>query len=205
MKSTAVLSIGIICLLLTVSGAGAEEPWSLFKQSNGIDFFSRRTEGYQYEQVKAVSRMDTPTEILELLFRDFSGYPDWFGFCREMEILQRSGDDLITVFFAMDTPWPVQDRYVIMDVRFVPPDGTGRIVIEYSKSANEHPSRKAGYLPMAALEGMCIIKPVSFNLSEVSFIMATDPGIQAPQVFIRNYIEEQMTRTVDGMMRMSRN
>ena len=186
--STIGVGSGLAVLILygTVAIATTQEEWSLDKQKNGIDIYTRPVEGSGIKEFKAVAEVDVNVEkILELL-RDSSRFKTWFPNTPESKLLARDGD-VAYQYSVMRTPWPMDDRDNILRSVTKRDESTGVVFIELTGAPDYYPVQK-GRVRVQKAHGTWKLEPRGPDKTHVTFTMHLEPGGGIPQWLINTRI-----------------
>lgn len=187
------VGLGLLSLALCFSGTiasaaapGEPEEWSLEKQKDGIDVYTRPVEGSGIKEFKGTANVDASVDrVLELL-RDSDRFQSWFPNTRESKLLSRDGD-VSYQYSVMNTPWPMTDRdNVLRSVSTVDED-TGVVHIEITAVPDYFPVQK-GRVRVQKAHGTWTLTPNGPDTSHVVFTMHLEPGGGIPQWIINSRI-----------------
>lgn len=118
-------------LLLFASSASAGE-WSLVKNSDDIRVYSRKAEGSEFNEMRAVTTLNANMVAVVGLLRDYEARNRWDGFSGETLVYKIISPTEELVYLHSDLPWPVSDRDMLMHVRWSQNSETGVVSMESS-------------------------------------------------------------------------
>lgn len=174
-----------LCILLfhaAIATAAPPEEWSLDKQKDGIDVYTRPVEGSGIKEFKGVAEVEVKLErILELL-RDSNQFKSWFPNTRESRLLARDGN-VSYQYSVMGTPWPMKDRDNVLQSVTTRDESTGVVHIETTAVPNYYPVQKGRFRVQKA-HGTWTLRPIGPDKTHVTFTMHLEPGGGIPQWMI---------------------
>ena len=182
--STVGLGLGLCVLSLyaTIVIAATPEEWSLDKQKDGIDVYTRPVEGSGIKEFKGVAEVDVNVEKILALLRDSNRFKSWFPNTPESRLLARDGD-VSYQYSVMGAPWPVNDRDNVLRSVTTRDENTGIIDIEITAAPDYYPVQK-GRIRVRKAHGTWKLKPISPDKTHVTFTMHLEPGGGIPQWMI---------------------
>lgn len=182
--STVGLSSGawVLVFYAAIATAGAPAPWSLAKQENGIDVYTRPVEDSGIKEFKGVAEVGVKLErILEVL-RDSNQFKTWFPNTRESKLLARDGA-VSYQYSVMATPWPLDDRDNVLRSVTTRDEGSGIVQIETTAVPDYYPVQK-GRVRVQKAHGTWTLEPIGHDRTHVTFTMHLEPGGGIPQWLI---------------------
>lgn len=124
----------LLCVagLLALGGTarGAETPWRLEKDTDGIAVWTRSVDGSPHRALRARMVVETPLAGLVAIIRDTAACPEWAQFCTESYVHERVGPAEAYIYTRNDLPWPVADRDVLSHVTWRENPETGAVEME---------------------------------------------------------------------------
>ena len=100
----------LVCCVATMSEASEQSSWVLEKDQDDIKIYSMPSEGSTIRHIKAEMQLNTTLFNLLALFKDAKACSEWRYQCREMVLLDKQ-----YLYRLNDVPWPVKDRFVILN------------------------------------------------------------------------------------------
>lgn len=130
MKRTIVL---IFAILLSFSYNGypkTDAKWELVKTDNGITVYKRPCPGSSYDEVFATADMDVSMEVLAGTLSDVDAQTQWMTRCKEARIVKEINELDKVLYYYFNSPWPVEDRDVVVTAAAEINAETARVVIK---------------------------------------------------------------------------
>jgi hypothetical protein len=156
----------VLSLVLFVAGfagtATQAGDWTLEKQADGIDVYTRPVEGSDIKEFKGEGVVGVEVENIVALLRDAGRFKDWFPNTSESRLLKREGDTSFQ-YSVMATPWPISDR-----------DNVFRSVT--TRDAPTEVPIQDGRHRVTRAKGSWQLTPQGPGRTFVTFIMHLEPG-----------------------------
>lgn len=196
------LLVGIFSFCLpSASFLFCEDDWAVLRGEEKVEVYQRGRKDNRYGEFRSVTEVDQQARKTYEVFRDFSTYSEWFGFCIESYQVAEHSPFHKTAFIGINAPWPVRDRYMIIEVYFDYDREKKKGTIVFSLSRKKYGIDPKTYDPMITVEGDCVIEEVGENRTKVAFTFINDPGGNVPKVFFNKFLAEQMVETANGLRR----
>ena len=187
MKSTTLgLVFSVAVLLLWGASANAAEEWSLDKQKDGIDVYTRPVEGSGIKEFRGVAEVDSSVDAIVGLLRDSDRFKTWFPNTPESRLLARD-DNVAYQYSVMGTPWPMADRDNVLRSVIARDEITGVVDITVTAAPDYHPTQK-GLIRVQKANGTWKLEPMGPEKTHVTFTMHLEPGGGIPQWMINTRI-----------------
>ncbi len=110
----AAVLVGAAHFLGFSSAALAADSWSLVRDRDGIQIFSREVPGSALRAVRGVGRIKAPVTEVVALLRDVPARPTWDATCASATVLRKTDRDEEMVYIHSQLPWPVADREMVL-------------------------------------------------------------------------------------------
>lgn len=173
-------------LQAAVASSATDEEWSLDKQKDGIDVYTRPVEGSGIKAFKGVAEVGANIESILELLRDSSRFKTWFPNTPESKLLSRDGD-VAYQYSVMGTPWPMADRDNVLRSVTTRDTLTGVVEIEVNAAPDYYPVQK-GRVRVQKAHGTWTLVPAGPDKTLVTFTMHLEPGGGIPQWLINTRI-----------------
>ncbi len=112
----------LCCAAFVAPDFGAK--WTLKKDKNGVQIYTRPVEGSPLKEFKGVVNIRTTVESAKTLLLDLPSYTEWNHNCIESSVLKINSENDIIGVTLTDAPWPVQDREAIVQTKVVEKNGS---------------------------------------------------------------------------------
>lgn len=173
---------GALVVAVTPLAAAAEEDWSLDKNEDGIEVYTRPVEGSGIKQFKGVAIVHADVDGILSLLRDSDRFETWFPNTPESKLLAREGD-VSYQYSVMATPWPMADRDNVLRSTSTRNEETGVVDITVVAAPDYHPIQGKRVRVQKA-HGTWRLEPLEGDKTHVTFIMHLEPGGGIPQWMI---------------------
>jgi START domain len=178
-KKLARLNSAARLLLITVSLAASstavsnEAEWTLEKDEEHIQLYTRSVSGSPFLEVKAITLINAPMTKVADAFGDGNGCSAWRALCKSSEVLSTVSDTERYVYLVLDLPWPLSDRDMVIhsNAEIDPASKTAKV--QLASASSRHPAQD--YV-RAESRGEYTIKAISDEQVEFTYIMHTDLG-----------------------------
>lgn len=126
MKDLKISYLSTIAILLFAAFISPEfgAKWTLKKDKNGVQVYTRPVEGSPLKEFRGVVNIRTTAEAAKKLLLDLPSYIEWSHNCIESSVLKINNENDIIGVTLTDAPWPVQDREAIVQTQVVEKDGS---------------------------------------------------------------------------------
>jgi hypothetical protein len=202
-----VTAVVIAIPALLVPGPGAlaradDEGWEFALQQDGIDVYTRQSEGSDRVEFRGVVTVPDPPEAVLAVLEEVERYPDWYARCRTARTLERFPPDARIVYMEIDLPFPAGDRDAVVRVERSREPGTlgDTIRVRISTAADAHPEVD-GFIRMPRVEGGWLLEPGEAG-TRVQLQQLNDPGGSLPSWLTNMLVTDQPLTTLRGLRRV---
>jgi ribosome-associated toxin RatA of RatAB toxin-antitoxin module len=85
--------------------------WELVKETDGIQVYNRKVEGYKIKEYKAEMIIDEVYyDKLWDVLKDVEAYDKWVYKCAESILIKKEGENILYTYHRHSAPWPTRDR-----------------------------------------------------------------------------------------------
>ncbi len=185
-----------MAFLFFSGGVLADESWTLSREENGIQVFSRPIPGSGAREFKGVRIL--PAEAPEVLavFRDIPAATKWFASC--IEARKISGDETkLRVYYRFHIPWPFWNRDAVYDVA-ARMDGKRAVIEAAAVSAPEIPS-PSRHVRILDSRQLWIIEQVGPGRTRVTYTSRILPEGSIPDYLANSAVEGFVYYTLEGL------
>ena len=103
--------IPILALMLIGASSMAQEEWKLSKSGHGVEVYTRKTPASPIKEYKAEVVVPAPINEVVEFFNKIELHPEWMAGISSATPI---GDDANTLHYILDAPFPMTDRYVLL-------------------------------------------------------------------------------------------
>lgn len=171
--------------------------WKLEKTGNDIKVYTRKSEGSNIKEFKAVTTVTANMELLEKLIENVSDYPNWQTNIATAKTLKQVNKTEQYIYYTTDIPWPITDRdIVIYSEKTVSADG----IITYNLvSKPDYLEKKDDFLRIKNAKGSWQFTPQGNNKIEVIYQFYGDPAGSIPGWIINMFIVDGPYTTLTNL------
>lgn len=174
-------TILILVILLTLSCKVIfSQEWKLKENDDNIEVFTRPVDGSSMEEFKGIALIDARFEVVTELLRDIPSFHDWMYCCKETKAIEEIDRNNKILYYIYDSPWPVDDRDVVLKINTIIDLSAGRAVVEIQSQTHDKYPPNDDYTRMITMQGKYIIEFVERQKTRVTFILFVNPGGSVP-------------------------
>ncbi|WP_341305244.1 START domain-containing protein [Pseudomonas sp. TMP25] len=189
--------LGMAAVLLINSAQAAQ--WRLVKDEAGIQVYLQAIPGSSFQAFRGVTRMHVGMPQLLALQNDVNAACAWIHACSEQKLLKHQGD-LSWAYSRFRTPWPVQSRDSIVQVKTVR-DADGSITRTLHGVADYLP-HQPGLVRVSKVEGFWTFTPRGDEI-EVVYQVHSDPGGSVPAWLANTFVVDAPFNTLLGLRELA--
>lgn len=108
--------IGLISLILLMSGSLAAQSWNLVKEKNGVQIYTRKEDGKTLKSYKGTAVIKAPAARIFSMIEDVNHTDWWDKNINQIKVLHYEKNKRAKYYLLYDLPWPVTDRDLYVDV-----------------------------------------------------------------------------------------
>ena len=151
--------------------------WSLKKDKNGIQVFTRKSAQSSLDEFKGVALIEaTVAEIVEL-FKAVEKMPQWVPDCKSSELLVLA--QYYQVHYTVTSaPWPLKDRDAYVQYHYYQTDDNGVKVV--FQGLPDYEPEVPDYIRVPTIDGHWLLTPKSKTTTEVTYQVHAEPGGAIP-------------------------
>lgn len=187
----------MFCCGMTVMLSAQNEGWSLAKEKNGVQVFTRFVEGYPVKEFKGVVQIKTDLNSVINTVRDADKHKDWMHNTSASRLVKKIKDDVILTYSVNDAPWPVSDRDNVIKITFQ--RKSPNVVVGLMKAITGYVPEKSGKVRVKKLEGYWEFKDLGNGYIEVTQQVLADPGGAIPSWLANSSIIDAPYNTLLGL------
>ncbi|MEI7788945.1 MAG: START domain-containing protein [Chlorobiaceae bacterium] len=152
--------------------------WKFRIEHKGIKIFSSQVSGSDIYGFKGETEMEVSLKKLISLLYDMKSYNRWVHQLVDMHILDNTDPLDYVVRQILKTPWPLQEREVIMRTGFVSAGGNSLAVT--MKGEPDYLPDNPQYHRVRHASGIWHFTPTAQEKVHITFVMHIDPGKDVP-------------------------
>lgn len=185
-------------LFLASLPANADRPWKLEKEADGIKVYTREKDGSDIKEFKAVALCSCSRTSLEKILINVNKFVEWFPDIIESHILREIGPDEYYIYYAVDIPWPADNRDATMRMKMVRSEEKKTTTI-YHTAVSGVKDHVDGYVRMSEGKGFWNLTD-SGSQTRIAYQFHSNPGGSLPTWMINMFIVDNPFNTVKALM-----
>jgi ribosome-associated toxin RatA of RatAB toxin-antitoxin module len=153
--------------------------WSLGKNSNGINIYTRAYPNSAYKEFKGVMTVKATMSCLLAIMKDVKSYPKWFHECPEANALKVLSFKEGYNYLTYKLPWPLENRDMVVHY-WVSQDLNDKSVLIKTKGEGNYTTAKEGWVRIQELNGFWKFTPKGDGMVEVHYQVHLEPNGSIP-------------------------
>lgn len=165
----------LFCASLAASSTAlsAEAAWTLEKDEEHVQLYTRPVSGSPFLEVKATTLINAPIAKVAETFGNGNGCSAWRDMCKSSEVLSSVSQTEQLVYMVLDLPWPLSDRDMVIHSTAQIDTASQSATVLLEPASSKHPA--TDYV-RAESSGEYTIKALGDKQVEFTYIMHTDLG-----------------------------
>ncbi len=180
------------------SGIPADSTWILEKDKNGIKVYTRKAEGLEFKEFKAITTVNAPVSALVALVIDVETYPEWVENVKSSKILKVVNENEIIYYNEIKVPWPLSNRDNIVITKVIQNSGTN-VVKVVMKGRPDYLPEDPDIVRMPKANGFWEFLQGENNETEVYLQYLADPGGNVPAWIVNMFVVDGPYQTLMNM------
>lgn len=153
------------------------------KEKNDISIYTRATGG-RIDEFKAVAIVPQRIDVVGMVLRDISAYPQWMSGCKEARIIESFDENNMILYYAQKTPWPLQDRDVVLEAKTAIDWEQGVFDVTLRSIADARMAERRNHIRMREMLGSWRVEYLGQKQSRLTFILKLDPAGAIPAFLV---------------------
>ena len=175
MKKIFLLSITFVSNVILF----AQDDWKLSKESNGIKVYSKKADDAKFKSVKVVCEIEGTIDKLVAVLKNISNNKNWVYNTKQSYIIKNVSSNEITYYEETGLPWPLNNRDVVINMRFNRDDAHKTLNIE-ANGLQGQPEVKKGNVRLGYFKGIWQITTKDSKHINITYLLTIDPGGSVP-------------------------
>mgnify|MGYP003333362031 CR=1 FL=1 len=195
MKRTILLILTNI-LLCSITSA---QDWILSKDGKDLQTYYRESDKSDIKELKIVTTIDAPAITVFELLNEIDLYDDWVYRTTEARLVETYSNKSLQYYAVVDFPWPFDDRemYILSDYKI----SEDKKYIKTNSIAipREDIKDREDHVRIIDMELGWILKENDEEITEVVYVLRSDPGGAIPAWMVNLALEAGPTNTINGL------
>ncbi|MGF7039565.1 START domain-containing protein [Mucilaginibacter lappiensis] len=184
----------ILLLLITLTTANADEPWSLSTTKEGIKVYTRHVPNSKIKAIKVECSLNaTPAQLVAVLM-DIKGSIDWVYHTKSVNLIKQVSPSELYYYSEVNIPWPLHNRDFIAHIKVTQDPATKVITVDAPCLADMVPV-KDGIVRIEHSVGKWIITPTDNGQVKVEYTLHLDAGGSVPAWLLNMFITQGPTES----------
>jgi len=186
----AVMAHSVLLLMNTLS---AQTDWEIEKDNNGIIVETRVTDLTPIKEFRAKTTIKAPMEKVVATLQDIEHHPEWMI---DISHAQRLSEAPEVLHYNIKTPFPMKDRYIVVDVVTTTEDSMVRLAMESSAAT---PTEIEDHVHIPIVRGYWQFEKIDAATTAVQYQFLSDPGLKMPDWLINMFIVNNPYKTLRNL------
>ncbi len=200
MKKTIVIAVMLAVAAVSLNAEAGK--WKLALNKNGIKVYTRPAKGCPLDEFMGVTVINAPIETCVRVLRDVDSQPRWMGDCLEAKLLKRISKDHLIAYNVIDVPWPLSNRDLQIDTRFITNLPKGIVTVKMAAYVPAIQPVTKKYVRITDMKATCIMKKINDNKTRVTYINRVNPMAPIPDSVANMFAKKNPYKTLLGMRKM---
>jgi hypothetical protein len=157
----------------------AQEGWSLEKDKDGIQVFTRQSEHFKFKEVKVECVMEGTIPALINVIFDIGNHVNWVYNTKSAYIVNRISNSELYFYTEIFSPWPFQNRDAIAHIKTFRDSLTNIIRVE-ANAVPDYIPQKDDIVRIPSSKVNWTISSINNQFLKITYRMAADPGGSVP-------------------------
>lgn len=195
MKRTILLILTNI-LLCSITSA---QDWILSKDGKDLQTYYRESDKSDIKELKIVTTIAAPAITVFELLNEIDLYDDWVYRTTEARLVETYSNKSLQYYAVVDFPWPFDDRemYILSDYKI----SEDKKYIKTNSIAipREDIKDREDHVRIIDMELGWTLKENDEGITEVVYVLRSDPGGAIPAWMVNLALEAGPTNTINGL------
>ena len=188
-------------LFFLFSNIYSQNTWKQIANSKGVVVYSREQANSNYNEIMAITTMNTTVSALVALLMDIESYPDWVYSCEESKLVKKHTENEYSYYTLSDSPWPVQDRDCVVRTKIIKSPFSNTVYTE-SKCEGGRVAKKDNIVRITVMNASWKFAPIKNNKVKITYQIKIEPGGNIPSWLINELAELAPINSLSNMREM---
>lgn len=176
--------------------ACAQTEWVVEKNNHGIVVETRITDLTPIKEFRAKTTVNAPMESVVDALVEVEKHPEWMV---DIAHAERLNDDPEILHYNIDTPFPMKDRYIVVQVTTTRSDRSCRLEME---SAEATPNEIDDHVHIPIVRGYWQFDEINDSTTAVQYQFLSDPGLKMPDWLVNMFIVNNPYKTLRNLKKL---
>jgi hypothetical protein len=196
------LLISTYLLISNTFGQQHTDNWKFFKESNDISVYFRTHEKSTVKELKLTTKINATVQSVESIITNVDILKTWGYACLESKLLKRKGMGELYYYYAVDVPWPLSDRDVVINMK-IRQDSLSGITDINSMNFNGLIPEKEDRTRLKYVKAHWQLIPINKNSMQLDFTIATELGSDFPDWLVNYAMSYSPIKSITALRNMA--
>jgi hypothetical protein len=174
-----------LIIVFTQLALSAQE-WELKKIGDGIRVYTGLKQGSDFKSFKAEMKVNRQVDQVKYILQNVDLYPNLFPDTKELKILKRPNDSTLIQYSHTETPWPIDDRDGVYQVRFKKRADGGFIVV--GEALPNYLPEKEDIVRIKKTDSLWEVIPQKDGTLKIIYTVSAEPGGKLPDWLVNSAV-----------------
>jgi len=176
----------------------SQKNWEIAKKKNGIEVYTKDAAGWPIKAYLARGMINKPySEVLTYMYQ-VELRKDWVADCSTSDVLHKVGDNEFIVYFVINTPWPTEDRDMVVKIIVDTETEEGAVFFRFTCLPHYIPE-KEGITRIQKAVGYWKVRKVNETTTEVSSEGRSTTGGNIPEWLANMFVEDNPYESIKNI------
>lgn len=173
------LMASFIALAPSAAFAERNTSWKVIKNKSGIKVKKKYIPNYTLPVIRGESVLSANIYDVLAVINDVGKSCKWMADCKDTRILVKRSDFDLVVYNRTGTPWPLDDRDVVVQTEIKIDKAKQRVLIDFY-SIDGHKGKVSGVVRMPTFRGKYILEKLGDQKTRIIYQAQADVGGNVP-------------------------
>jgi hypothetical protein len=183
-------------LLILSPVVRAQEPWTLEKDKDGIQVYTRKNTEMSFKEFKAVMEIDASVSAFLAVMYDVEALSKWSYHMKDSRLLERPDQSRQKYYAIAGAPWPYKDREAIYSHQFKWNKDSG--ILDVRIDLEDGNTEGGKYVNMGG-SGRWEVTQLTNGRLKVLLQMQIDPGGSIKAWLANLFVTDSPFQTMQGL------
>jgi hypothetical protein len=164
----------------------AQADWQKIKDKDGIRVFRKDSDSSAFKSIKVEAEFEGSWPKLVGILKDIPHHSEWVYKSAGSKLLKKISDSEILYYTITEIPWPMENRDVIIDMKFIE-DKAGKAHQIVTQSNPDEMAQQSGNVRVPNLQALWLVKVPEKNKLAITYIISLNPGGSLPAWIVNTF------------------
>lgn len=190
---------GILLAVPALTQADTSLDWKFLKRDKSIQVYEKPSKFEGLMAFKATAVIPANALVLLETILDSASHSSWLPDCEKSVKLVDIASYRDRIYSITATPWPVDDRDIVLERKIVPDVKNGIIRFLFEAVSDPAVPLRANTVRITHMNGSWTLKRLGPALTEVVYFLDVDPGGSIPTSFTNRTNASSVAKTVKNL------